>query len=99
MSQLRPTAPGRRRSLVGAAAISVLALLVALGATAAFGSRSAKTTSAAPTVLHTAAADCTSVKRGGTLTYGVDQDVISIDAANTQDNGSLWADMNVYDQL
>jgi peptide/nickel transport system substrate-binding protein len=25
--------------------------------------------------------------------------VISFDAANTQDNGSLWADMNIYDQL
>src|SRR5437763_550667 len=43
--------------------------------------------------------DCSHVKRGGTLNYGVDQDVISFDAHATQDNGSLWADMNVYDQL
>src|SRR5690242_8406234 len=42
---------------------------------------------------------CKNVKRGGTLNFGVDQDVISFDAHNTQDNGSLWADMNVYDQL
>ncbi len=42
---------------------------------------------------------CQSIKRGGTFTYGVDQDVISFDAANTQDNGSLWADLNIYDQL
>ncbi len=42
---------------------------------------------------------CKNVKRGGTLVYGVTQDVISFDAANTQDNGSLWADMNVYQQL
>ncbi len=43
--------------------------------------------------------DCGHVKRGGTLNFGVDQDVISFDAHNTQDNGSLWADMNIYDQL
>jgi peptide/nickel transport system substrate-binding protein len=42
---------------------------------------------------------CKSVKRGGTLNFGVDQDVISFDAHDTQDNGSLWADMNIYDQL
>src|SRR5262249_15022619 len=42
---------------------------------------------------------CKNVKRGGTLNFGVDQDVISFDAHNTQDNGSLWADMNIYDQL
>lgn len=42
---------------------------------------------------------CSSVKRGGTFVYGVDQDVVNLDAHNTQDNGSLWADMNIYDQL
>src|SRR5436305_11375371 len=44
-------------------------------------------------------AACSNVKRGGTFTYGVDQDVVDLDAHNTQDNGSLWADMNIYDQL
>jgi peptide/nickel transport system substrate-binding protein len=39
------------------------------------------------------------VKRGGTFTYGVDQSVVSFDSVNTQDNGSLWADMNIFDQL
>lgn len=43
--------------------------------------------------------DCKTVKPGGTLRFGVDQDVINFDAHSTQDNGSLWADMNVYDQL
>jgi peptide/nickel transport system substrate-binding protein len=42
---------------------------------------------------------CSSIKKGGTFTYGVDQDTVSFDSNNTQDNGSLWADMNVYDQL
>ena len=45
------------------------------------------------------AGDCSKVTAGGTLRFGVDQDVISFDAHSTQDNGSLWADMNVYDQL
>lgn len=45
------------------------------------------------------AGDCSKVNAGGTLRFGVDQDVISFDAHSTQDNGSLWADMNVYDQL
>jgi peptide/nickel transport system substrate-binding protein len=43
--------------------------------------------------------DCKNVTKGGTLTVGVAQDVISFDPPYTQDNGSLWADMNVYDQL
>src|SRR5919199_1671627 len=46
-----------------------------------------------------AQAACSNVKRGGTFVYGVDQDVVNLDAHNTQDNGSLWADMNIYDQL
>ena len=41
----------------------------------------------------------TAIHRGGTLVFGIDQDIVSWDAANTNDNGSLWADMNVYDQL
>ncbi len=42
---------------------------------------------------------CSNIKKGGTFVYGVDQDVVSFDSVNTQDNGSLWADMNIYDQL
>src|SRR4051794_35475586 len=49
--------------------------------------------------LSAAQAACSNVKRGGTFVYGVDQDVVNLDAHNTQDNGSLWADMNIYDQL
>ncbi len=92
---------GQRRSLVGSVlAVSVLAVLVALQATAASGSQTAtRDANAAPAALSAAKAGCSAVKRGGTLVYGVDQDVISVDAANTQDNGSLWADMNIYDQL
>ena len=91
MRHVRLTA-GRRRALLGGlVAVSAVALLVALQASAASDSR--------PTSAHRTTAACSSVKRGGTLTYGVDQDVISFDAANTQDNGSLWADMNIYDQL
>jgi peptide/nickel transport system substrate-binding protein len=97
MRQVRLTA-GRRRSLFGGVlAVSILAAFVALQASAASGTAPARA-SAVPAALN-AASDCSSVKRGGTLVYGVDQDVISFDAANTQDNGSLWADMNIYDQL
>lgn len=42
---------------------------------------------------------CKNVKTGGALTIGVTQDAISFDPPYTQDNGSLWADMNIYDQL
>jgi peptide/nickel transport system substrate-binding protein len=70
---------------------AVLFLLVVVGSAIARDNRSRG--QAAST------AACSSVKRGGTLNYGTSQDVISFDAANTQDNGSLWADMNIYDQL
>ncbi|MEO8969468.1 MAG: ABC transporter substrate-binding protein [Solirubrobacteraceae bacterium] len=43
--------------------------------------------------------NCKNVKTGGALSIGVSQDVVSFDPPYTQDNGSLWADMNVYDQL
>jgi peptide/nickel transport system substrate-binding protein len=46
-----------------------------------------------------AGAGCKAIQKGGTFTFGTDLDVVSFDAANTQDNGSLWADMNVYQQL
>ena len=87
----------RRRSLAGGVvAVSLLAVVcwqaVASAGTARLGA--ATSWSAVRT-----SGGCQGVKRGGTFTYGVDQDVISFDAANTQDNGSLWADMNIYDQL
>lgn len=98
MRQVRLTA-GRRRSLVsGVLAVSILAVFVALQASAASG-KPAAPARASGSVAPNAATGCSAVKRGGTLAYGVDQDVISFDAANTQDNGSLWADMNIYDQL
>src|ERR1700744_802726 len=43
--------------------------------------------------------DCKDGNKGGRRTVGVGQDVISFAPPYTQDNGSLWADMNVYDQL
>src|SRR5438034_204148 len=92
---------GQRRPVVGSAlAVSILAVLVALQASAATGTPTGSAQeNAVPSASHAGTAACSSVKRGGTLLFGVDQDVISFDAANTQDNGSLWADMNIYDQL
>lgn len=43
--------------------------------------------------------DCNSINRGGNVNLGVREDVVSFDTSQTQDNGSLWADMNIYDQL
>jgi peptide/nickel transport system substrate-binding protein len=91
---------GRRRSLSsGVFAVSILAGFLALQASTASGKRAAPASTHGVSAARNAASDCSSVKRGGTLNYGVDQDVISFDSANTQDNGSLWADMNIYDQL
>src|SRR5262249_31050005 len=100
MRQVRLSA-GQRRSVVGGAlGLTILAVLVAVQASSATGTPTTSARAiAAPSALHAGAAACSSVKRGGTLAFGVDQDVISFDAANTQDNGSLWADMNIYDQL
>jgi len=62
---------GQRRSLVGSVlAVSVLAVLVALQATAASGSQTAtREANAAPAALSAAKAGCSAVKRGGTLVY------------------------------
>ena len=93
MGQVR-LAVGRRRWFVGGTlAVIILAGFLAFQASTASGKQTAGAQRASAT------SSCSSVKRGGTLNYGVDQDVISFDAANTQDNGSLWADMNIYDQL
>src|SRR6478672_13700718 len=96
MRSVRLSAGQRRSVFGGVLAVSILAVLVALQASAASGTRAA---GASPAALRGATADCSSVKRGGTLVYGVDNDVISVDASSTQDNGSLWTDMNIYDQL
>jgi peptide/nickel transport system substrate-binding protein len=99
MRHVRLTA-GRRRSLFsGVLAVSILAVFVALQSSAASGKPPAPATANGASAAFSSASGCSAVKRGGTLVYGVDQDVISFDAANTQDNGSLWADMNIYDQL
>jgi peptide/nickel transport system substrate-binding protein len=103
MGQARRTM--RRRSLLGGMLVLVLGLMVwqaisiASASPAPAASRPSAASAAAPAAASAAGQDCHAVKRGGTLQYGVDQDVISFDAANTQDNGSLWADMNIYDQL
>jgi peptide/nickel transport system substrate-binding protein len=86
----KPIAVRRGALFAGAAALS---LLVLVGSAVARGNRSHGHAVAVR------ASDCHAVKRGGTLLYGVSQDVISFDAANTQDNGSLWADMNIFEQL
>lgn len=90
----------RRRFLVGGT-LAVLSLTAVCWQSAAFGAgpRATATPAAAAVSSASGADGCKAVKRGGTFNYGVDQDVISFDAANTQDNGSLWADLNIYDQL
>ena len=97
MRQVRHVAVRRRSLFGGVLAASLLGLLVWQSASLASGSRTASARAGATPA--GASLDCRSVKRGGTLLFGVSQDVISFDAANTQDNGSLWADMNIYDQL
>ena len=90
----------RRRSVFGGAlAVSLLAVLCWQTAAYAAGSHASAPVAASSRAAVAAGGDCHAVKRGGTLDYGVDQDVVSFDAANTQDNGSLWADLNIYDQL
>lgn len=88
---------GRRRAGLFLTAAAVM--LAAVAGSQAVAAVSEGTTTATPSAAERALAACSNVKRGGTLTYGVSQDVISFDAANTQDNGSLWTQMNVYDQL
>lgn len=88
---------GRRRAGLFLTAAAVM--LAAVAGSQAVAAVSEGTRAATPSATEHAVAACSNVKRGGTLTYGVSQDVISFDAANTQDNGSLWTQMNVYDQL
>lgn len=98
MRQVRLTV-GRRGMRLGSLLTVVLAGLVALQASTASGTQGTAPLAGNHSITRSATSACSAVKRGGTLNYGVDQDVISFDAANTQDNGSLWADMNIYDQL
>ena len=86
-----------RRSLAGGVVAVSLLVVVCWQAVASAGNTRVGA-SASSSAVRTSGG-CQGVKRGGTFTYGVDQDVTSFDAANTQDNGSLWADMNIYDQL
>jgi len=85
-----------------------LALLLAVGLSACGSSSGSPSGSSAGSAAVSKAAaktasamnlDCKGVKLGGTITIGVNQDAISFDPPYTQDNGSLWADMNIYDQL
>jgi peptide/nickel transport system substrate-binding protein len=93
----RPSSAVLRSVRIPTAIAFVATLLVGAGSPALAGHLSAR--AAATHVSSLAAASCSNVKLGGTLVYGVDQDVVSFDAMNTQDNGSLWADQNIYDQL
>lgn len=81
---------------------------VLMGVTACSGSSSANPqgaasgsnlASASGTAGPASDTDCSKVVKGGSFKVGVNQDAISFDTSQTQDNGSLWADMNIYDQL
>jgi peptide/nickel transport system substrate-binding protein len=89
-------------SRVGSA-VTVALLAIGLSACGGTGSGSSGGTSSVNTAAAKAASSvnlsCKNVKLGGTITVGVTQDAISFDPPYTQDNGSLWADMNIYDQL
>jgi peptide/nickel transport system substrate-binding protein len=90
----RVSVPIHGARLAGVVAV-VLVTVVVFQAVASAG----QTPAASSGGTRTGADSCKNIKKGGTLVYGVTQDVVSFDAANTQDNGSLWADMNVYQQL
>jgi peptide/nickel transport system substrate-binding protein len=85
---------------------AVILVLLAAVVLPACGSSGSATTSGSKAAAAKAAKlvsavnlDCKGVKLGGTVTVGVSQDAFSFDPPYTQDNGSLWADMNIYDQL
>jgi peptide/nickel transport system substrate-binding protein len=99
MRHARHVAGQRRLLFGGVLTVALLSLLGWQAVSMAAGSGAKPSTAKAAPAASQARSACGSIKRGGTLNYGVDQDVISFDAANTQDNGSLWADMNIYDQL
>src|SRR5690242_10546709 len=99
MRKMHQATRRRGRYFGGSLAVALLAVIswqASAFASSSHASAASKTSSKAALA---GQSDCHAVKRGGTLNYGVDQDVISFDAANTQDNGSLWADLNIYDQL
>ena len=87
--------------------VSALVAALAVAAMAAFGSSGATARGAsgggskggANVLSTTPNLSCKGVQTGGTLNVGVAMDVVSFDPPYTQDNGSLWADMNIYDQL
>ena len=87
--------------------VSALVAALAVAAMAAFGSSGATARGAsgggskggANALSTTPNLSCKGVQTGGTLNVGVAMDVVSFDPPYTQDNGSLWADMNIYDQL
>jgi peptide/nickel transport system substrate-binding protein len=91
-----------RRNLASVITLTLLVAL-ALAGCGGSGSSSGSGSSAASAQLAKLSSamtlNCKGVKLGGTLTVGVSQDEISFDPPYTQDNGSLWADMNIYDQL
>lgn len=99
MRKMHQATRRRSRYFGGSLAVALLAVIswqASAFASSSHASAASKTSSKAALA---GQSDCHAVKRGGTFNYGVDQDVISFDAANTQDNGSLWADLNIYDQL
>ena len=87
--------------------VSALVAALAVAAMAAFGSSGATARGAsgggskggANVLSTTPNLSCKGVQTGETLNVGVAMDVVSFDPPYTQDNGSLWADMNIYDQL
>jgi peptide/nickel transport system substrate-binding protein len=96
-----PIHPGRRagRLTLSAVALVGLVALAGCGGGSSVDSNSKGQGTTIAKVAASGAFDCSKVTTGGTFTLGVTLDVVSFDPPNTQDNGSLWADMNVYDQL
>jgi peptide/nickel transport system substrate-binding protein len=87
------------------APITVAAMAIAVSACGGSSSSSSTPSSAAAAAttasasVAASAADCKSVKTGGTFSWGVNADVIDMDPDSTQDPESIQAELATYDQL
>ena len=80
---------------------SVIAAVVAATMSGAYVSpASARPVTISSTdVAASTSSSCSSIKTGGSLTWGVNDDVIDLDPDSTQDPTSIQAELMVYDQL
>src|SRR3954451_10121662 len=78
-------------------ALLVIFLIGSLG----LGFSSAQAAHGSPTVKVSQVnlSSCSNVRMGGTLTFGIPQDVIGFDPTNTQDVTSLSVQLQMFDQL